>query len=254
MSTTGTTTHVGHVVWHELLTTEVEKAKSFYTDLLGWEIEVWKPEELAYPMISVDGQTHGGFHTAPEGAPPHWLGHVYVADVDTSLAAATRLGATVLAGPLDMPEVGRFGVIADPQGAVISLYTPEGDGPSGQGVFAWDELLATDVEAAKSFYAEVVGWTTSEMHMETGAYTLFNAPDGSQVAGLMHKPDDVPSPPAWVVYLSTTDTDAAAERAHALGGTVAQEPFDVPDVGRIAIVVDSTGAAFGLFQAAGNPS
>jgi hypothetical protein len=252
MSTT--TTQVGHVVWHELQTADVEKAKSFYTALLGWEIEVWKPEELAYPMISVDGQTHGGFHTAPEGTPPHWLGHVYVADVDASLAAATRLGATVLAGPLDMPEVGRFGVMADPQGAVISLYTPTGEGPAAQGVFTWDELLTTDVEAAKAFYAEVVGWTASEMHMETGTYTLFQASDGTQVAGCMHKPDDVPGPPAWVVYLAATDTDALAERASELGGTIAQEPFDVPDVGRIAIVIDPTGAAFGLFQPAANPA
>jgi predicted enzyme related to lactoylglutathione lyase len=61
---TGVQTRVGQFVWHDLLTTDVERAQSFYTELLGWEIETWKPGEMDYPMIKANGVQHGGFGLA----------------------------------------------------------------------------------------------------------------------------------------------------------------------------------------------
>ena len=164
-------THVGHVVWHELSTSSVDKATSFYSDLLGWGVEVWKPGEMDYPMISVDGTTHGGFQPAEAGRPSFWFGHIAVADTDEAAGKATARGATVLAGPMEVPEIGRFALIRDPQGAVCSLYTPVGEGPAAEGVFAWDELMTEDVEASTAFYTDVAGWTTSEMDMGDMTYT-----------------------------------------------------------------------------------
>jgi predicted enzyme related to lactoylglutathione lyase len=244
---TGVTTQVGRVVWHELVTTDVERAKTFYTALLGWEIETWKPGELDYAMISVGGQTHGGFQAAQGGAPPHWLGHIQVEDADAAAATATGLGATVIAGPLDVPDVGRFIVIADPQGAVCSLYRPAGEGPSTEGVFLWDELLASDVEAAKAFYGAVVGWTTADMDMGDMVYTIFKRAGDVDAGGCMPKPADMPIPAAWMTYLATPDVDATVARAAELGGSVVGPPFDVAGVGRLAIIADPTGAVVGLF-------
>ena len=75
-------TAVGRFVWHDHISDDPAAASGFYEKLLGWEIEIWKPGEIDYPMIKVDEQTHGGFGPAQGGAPPHWLAHVIVDDVD----------------------------------------------------------------------------------------------------------------------------------------------------------------------------
>jgi predicted enzyme related to lactoylglutathione lyase len=247
---TGVQTSIGRFVWHDLNTTDVEKAKSFYSDLLGWQIEVWKPGEMDYPMISNGGQQHGGFGPAQGGAPSHWLGHVVVDDADAAAARAEKAGGTILVQPMDIPEVGRMAVIADPEGAVVSAFSPAGETPISEGTFVWDELLTSDVEAAKRFYGEVFGWTTGDMAMgEQGVYTLFKRSGDTDAAGCMPIPPEAKArgvPPHWLTYLATDDIDATAARVAELGGTVLMAPWDVPTVGRLAVIADPTGAAFGL--------
>jgi uncharacterized protein len=241
-------TAVASFVWHECLSTDVEKSKSFYTELLGWEIEVYKPGEIDYSMISAGGTTHGGFQAAQGGAPSHWMGHVAVDDIDAAVARAEGAGGTVVAPRMDMPEVGAFAVIADPQGATFSIYQPAGEGPVAQGVFVWDELLALDVEGAKSFYGAVFGWTATDMDMgEQGPYTMFRRAGDVDAAGMLKKPDGQP-PAAWVPYLATDDVAGTVKKATDLGATAFVPATDVPNVGTIAVVADPTGAVFGLFK------
>jgi predicted enzyme related to lactoylglutathione lyase len=246
-------TVVGRVVWHDHQSSDPQRAIGFYTDLLGWQTEVWKPGEMDYPMIISGGQMHGGFGPVQGGAPAHWLGHVLVDDVDAAAARAEGAGGTVFVAPMDIPEVGRMAVIADPQGAVISLFTSLGDPPASEGVFVWDELLTSDVEAAKRFYGEVVGWTTADMDMGEMVYTLFRSGDTDR-AGCMTLPEGVDAPPHWIAYVATDDVDATVTRAKALGGTAYQDGMDVPGVGRIAVLGDPTGAVFGLFKPSGSGS
>jgi uncharacterized protein len=245
---TSVQTALGRFVWHDHISGDAEAARAFYTQLLGWEIEIWKAGEFDYPMIKANGQTHGGFGPAQGGAPPHWLGHVAVESADEAAERAQGAGGTVIAEPMDIPEVGRMVVIQDPQGAVLSLFTPAGDPPTSEGVFVWDELLTSDVDAATQFYAEVVGWTSSDMDMgASGVYTIFNSGE-AQRAGCMTFPPAAEGPPRWLPYLGTADVDASAARAEELGATSFMGPTDVPDVGRVAVLGDPTGAAFGLFQ------
>jgi predicted enzyme related to lactoylglutathione lyase len=116
-------------------------------------------------------------------------------------------------------------------------------------VFVWDELMTTDVEAAKAFYGEVVGWESRDMDMGNDfTYTLFSS-DGVDRAGAMPIPPQAEgASPAWMTYLGTDDIDAAAEKAKSLGATIMQEPTDVMTVGRLAVMTDATGAAVGLFK------
>jgi uncharacterized protein len=251
MSTEVKTT-VGKFVWHDHVSSDPKKAQEFYNSLLGWTSEVFKPGEIDYPMIVANGQGHGGFGPAEGGAPPHWMGHVHVEDVDSAAQRVESSGGAVLAGPMDIPDVGRFAAVRDPQGAVLSLFTPKDESMQvGEGVFVWDELLTSDVEGAKRFYDEVVGWTTRDMDMgEAGTYTLFRSGDADR-AGCMAKPNDAPAT-AWVTYIGTDDVDATASRAKELGATVVVEPMDIPgDIGRFAVILDPTGAAVGLFKGNG---
>jgi predicted enzyme related to lactoylglutathione lyase len=245
---TGVQTAVGKFVWHENNSNDIEKAKNFYTELFGWETEVWKPGEMDYPMIKAGDKTHGGFGTAEGGAPSHWLGHVLVENVDDTTARAMQAGGNVVAGPFDIPEIGRMAVIADPQGAILSAYASPAEGPLSEGVFVWDELVTTDVEAAKRFYSEVFGWTSRDMDMGEMTYTIFQNSDDVDVAGALPRPAGMQAPPHWLPYIYTDDVDKTAAQAKELGANVFMEAFDVPNVGRIAVLQDPVGAVFGLFK------
>ena len=243
-------TAVGKFVWHENHSTDIEKAKNFYTQLLGWELEMFKPGEMDYAMIKARGQLHGGFFKAQGGAPSHWLGHVLVEDVDETVRRAEAAGGKVIMGPMDMPEVGRFALLGDPQGAVVSAYSPAGDPPTNEGVFVWDELQTSDPDAAKSFYTEVFGWGARDMEMgDMGSYTIFQRAAETDVGGCMRLPHGVQAPPHWLVYIGTDDVDGTVTKAKQLGANVFVEPMDIPNgIGRFAVLQDPAEAVFGLFK------
>jgi uncharacterized protein len=115
------------------------------------------------------------------------------------------------------------------------------------GAFMWNELMTADVEKAKSFYTKTVGWAIEEMPMPSGSYWIAKQ-GGTPVAGIMNMTGMVPpgTPPHWFSYLEVDDVDARANAVSANGGTIIRPPFDIPEVGRIAIVSDATGAALGL--------
>jgi predicted enzyme related to lactoylglutathione lyase len=241
--------HAGRIVWHDHLSDDPGRARRFYEELLGWKVEVWQPGEMDYPMIMTGEQGHGGFGPA-QGAPAHWLGHVAVDDVDAAAGRVEEAGGSVLAPPMDIPGVGRMVVVADPQGAAVSLYASEGEWTPSEGLFVWDELLTTDVEDAARFYGEVVGWTAEGRDMGDGVlYTLLNS-GGENRAGAFTLPEGSEAPPHWLTYLGTDDVDATAARAAELGATVHMGPTDVQEIGRLAVLQDPLGAYFGIFQPA----
>jgi uncharacterized protein len=238
-------TQVGQFIWHDLLTTDIEQAKGFYGELLGWEIETWKPGEVDYPMIKANGQQHGGFGPLEGDGASHWIGHVFVENVDQAVAAAQREGGTLRGEPGGHPEVGSWATIVDPEGAEISAFKPNYDSPAPAGVFLWEELHARDVDLAKSFYGSVFGWTAEDMDMgEAGNYTLFKKADGENAAGLFQPQ----GPTQWVPYLAADDVEATFAKAKELGAQTFLEPTDVETVGRFAVLADPTGATFGLFK------
>ena len=246
MSTVATT--IGKFVWHEQVSGNPQEAQGFYTQLLGWGTETFKPGELDYDMIAAGGQMHGGFSRAAEGAPPpHWLGHVRVEDIDETIEKAKQAGGRIAFGPIAMPEVGRMAIVVDPQGAPLGVYQPETESPDGAGVFVWDEVLTSDVDAAQRFYEAVFGWTTNEMGPEYGGYRIFNAGD-TGIAGLMSLQPEWGLSPHWQPYVAVEDHDAVVAKATELGGNVAMEPMDVPKVGRIAVLLDPQGAKFGIIK------
>lgn len=113
------------------------------------------------------------------------------------------------------------------------------------GAFIWNELMTNDVEKAKTFYGATLGWTAEEMKMPNGSYWIAKA-DGKMVAGIMDIAMMPPgTKPYWFAYIEIDDIDARVKKIAGNGGKVIREPFDIPDVGRIAIVADATGAMIG---------
>ena len=114
------------------------------------------------------------------------------------------------------------------------------------GVFYWNELMTRDTEKAKKFYGQTLGWTFADMPMEDGTYVVANLGD-KPVAGIfpMSGPQFEGVPEHWFSYIAVDDVDERLGLAKAHGGEIVRPPFDVPGVGRIAILKDVNGAAQG---------
>ncbi len=248
----------GKFIWYELLTTDVEAAKVYYSETIGWSTEAWEGGGSPYTMWIAEGGPIGGVMELPEeakkmGAPPHWLAYVGTPDLDETVAKAKELGAEILV-TMDIPKVGRIGVMKDPQGAVIAAFTPEGDPPghngdSAHGAIAWRELATTDIDQAWSFYEAVFGWKkTKAMDMgEMGTYQMFGHGDES-TGGIFVKPPNIPAPPHWLLYAKVPDVNQNAEAVKSRGGQVLNGPMEVPEGGLIAQCMDPQGAAFAIYS------
>jgi predicted enzyme related to lactoylglutathione lyase len=249
----------GRFIWYELMTKDVEAAKAFYTGALGWSTEEW-PGETPYTVLKAGETGIGGIMALPPeleeaGVPPHWVGYVYVEDVDAATDRARELGGAIRLPGTDIPEVGRFAVIADPQGAVLNIMHPTGPDQDRDmrhvGDVGWHELNTTDSESALGFYGELFGWALADtMDMgEQGLYRIFRHPDDPADPGLGGMSDlalHMGAPPHWLYYINVAGIDAALDRIRSGGGAVLNGPMDVPG-GRIGQCQDPQGGYFAVF-------
>ncbi|MEI6713546.1 MAG: VOC family protein [Verrucomicrobiota bacterium] len=123
---------------------------------------------------------------------------------------------------------------------------------SKTGLFGWNELITSDVEAAKAFYGAVFGWDSETKTMAPGwEYTMFKL--GDTVVGGMFgvTPDMGPIPPHWLSYVMSQDIEADVAKAVAAGAAILKESTEVPNTGTLAILRDPQGAAFALWKCAG---
>jgi uncharacterized protein len=183
-----------------------------------------------------------------EGQPPAWLNYVCVEDADATVAKAREAGATVHVEPMSVLDYGRMAVIADPTGAAFGIWQPgihSGAEVVGEtGAMAWNELNTHDREAAKTFYGAVFGWSFEEKEYEAGTYTIISL-DGEGIGGITERvPAEAPA--HWLVYFGVEDADATVETAKQRGGEIPAGPFDIAEVGRIAVVKDPFGAVFAV--------
>jgi predicted enzyme related to lactoylglutathione lyase len=247
----------GRFVWHELHTTDRAKAVKFYGSLIGWETkDVQMGPGEPYTLCLLNGKDHAGItkSMAPAHVPSHWLPYLAVDDVDASLAKAEKLGARVLMKATDIPNVGRFAPIADPQGAVFALFKGAREYPEEPAVppvtaFCWEELVSTDPEASAKFYSELFGYEIESMDMgPMGIYRILKRGD-RQTAGIMKSPPNV-SGSHWLEYIHVKEVDASTNNARELGAAVLMPLTDIPKIGRFSVITDPTGAAIALFTGA----
>ena len=251
-----TTPSSGRFVWHELATSNVKQAVGFYSELFSWKArEQEMGPGFTYTMLKAGDTDVGGI--APLGptdkTPPHWRAYCTVPDVDAAARRAAQLGGRVLVPPTDIPTVGRFAVVADPQGAVLFPFRseptnmPESKGPPPVGTFCWDELMTTDPVAAVSFYTAIYGWTVTEQDMGPGGtYRVIKRGD-VMTGGIMKLP--MPQVPTyWAAYVAVANVDASLKRAESLKASVVVAPTDIPAMGRFAVFADPAGAVLSIFQ------
>lgn len=183
------------------------------------------------------------------------MGTVAVADVDATVARARELGGVVHMGPVDLPSVGRYAVLADPTGCTLSVMSsinptltmPDMTLP---GRVQWNECWSQDPDAAFMFYQGLFGWVEKgSMDMgPQGTYRMFGRPeDGPAMGGFAKKMEQMPAG-AWAYYITVPDVDHAANRIRESGGKVLAGPHEVPGGGRMLQAMDVQGAMFALYQ------
>lgn len=256
--------HTGRFVWYDLMTSDVEAAKTFYTQLIGWDLQGFDKatEDKPYTMWVGPKGPLGGVATLPDeavkmGAPPHWVAYTYSDDLEATATMVKELGGEVLVPPTAIAGTGgAFAVLRDPQGAVFAAYGGDqsddaGEDAKGPGTFTWHELGSTDFDKSFEFYAAVFGWTkTDSMDMGGGNIYLMYGKGDKTLGGMFTVSPDMPAQPGWLHYISVADCDKVTEKAKALGAKVLHGPMDVPGGDRICQLVDPQGAAFALHSSA----
>jgi len=240
----------GRFVWHDLMTPNRDGAVEFYSAALGWRASPWE-EEPSYVLFAAPGGAVGGALEQPAGT-PHWLPFIGTDDLDATAREAERLGGSVRTGPTDLPNTGRFAILADPHGASFGLYWSASPSEPGAGIgqFSWHELATADCREAFEFYRALFGWEQVAEHDmgPEGIYLIFGR-DGSQWGGMYNKRDQgKPGPAYWLGYVEVDDLDAAVERITRARGSVLVGPMEVPGGDRIAQLSDPHGALFAVHE------
>ena len=248
---------LGRFVWHELLTNDVAAALAFYTKVVGWKTQDFEGNP-SYKILLGSRGPAGGVMEMPEdarsmGARPNWTSYIATPDVDATSNRVEELGGRILRAPADIPSVGRFSIVQDPQGAIFALFTSPANspampgGPAVLGEYSWHELATTDPDAAWSFYSELFGWAkTDSMNMgDMGVYQMFGM-GGETMGGIYMKPPQMQGPPSWLPYVMVKDTRAATEKATSLGAMIVNGNMEVPGGDLITMGVDPEGVLFAV--------
>ena len=235
----------GTFSYAELETSDADAAQAFYTSVFGWSYQAvpMGDDMPPYHLAMRDGAQVAALFDSER--PPHWNCYVTVESVDGSAARAAELGGSVVAEPFDVMTLGRMAVVADPAGAMVSLWEPRehiGSALVNQpGALTWNDLVLPDADAVTGFYGDLFGWTIAEMPDAGGYRTIANG-DRSN-GGIFPIPDVVP---AWIPYFGHEDVDRLVGEVEGLGGRVHDGPRDVP-AGRIAVLADPQAAVFAVW-------
>jgi predicted enzyme related to lactoylglutathione lyase len=245
----------GKFIWYELATTDAAAAETFYKHVVGWGSQSAGSPEMPYTLFTIGEAGICGLMTLSEecvaaGIPAGWTGYIGVGDVDAKADQLVTAGGTIRRGPADIPDIGRFAAVADPQGVPFVLFRGSVDQPpptfppGTPGTIGWHELHTSDWQAAFAFYADQYGWTKGEAYDmgPMGIYQLFTV-DGVAAGGMMTSAD---RPPTWQFYFNVEAIDAAIDRLTAGGGRIINGPMEVPGGSWIVNGLDPQGAVFAL--------
>jgi uncharacterized protein len=246
----------GRFHWYELLTSDPDGAQAFYGTVVGWDVTPSGTPGADYRLFTPPGDMPvAGLMQQPGAMPggPMWLGYVSVDDAATATEAAEQAGAHAHMRCMEVPEVGTFSMLTDPQGTPFYLIRGSREASESFQMLAvakpghcvWNELTAPDPDAAVSFYTGLFGWRQEgAMPMgELGDYRFIQ--DGQDTIGAVMGMSPK-GRTGWQFYFLVDDIDAATARVTAAGGAAIQGPDQIPGGSFSLVAEDPQGARFGL--------
>src|SRR5262245_39289210 len=249
----------GTFCWAGLATSDPAAATAFYTSVFGWEAEALSAGQAGtYTILRHAGRDVAILYrqtaqARAAGAPPHWTSYISVEDAGAAATRAGQLGgAAVFREPFDVPG-GRVAAIADPAGAVVSLWQPRprigATLVNDVGALCWNELATADPGPAKAFFGELLGWPYRARG--SGCARIINAGrrNGSICAQTGRERG---IPPAWLPHFTVEDAGDAARNAEQAGGR-RLGPAAAIRAGRFTVIADPQGATFAAFEGETEP-
>ena len=243
----------GTPCWIDLAVNDISQASAFYTGLFGWFVQPGPPEAGGYAMCLKDDRPVAGIGPKQgPGTPAAWTAYLASDNLDETVSKIKTAGGLTLMEPLEVMDVGRMAVAADPGGAVFGLWQAQAAyrGGPGQrpGSLCWNENISRAYDQNQAFYQAVFGYEYGDLSAD-GYDNATLKLNGTEVGGIGETGSSAPAdePAHWSTYFGAADTDAAARAASAAGGRVIQPPRDSP-YGRIAVVADDQGATFSLIS------
>ena len=257
----------GSPCWVCLGTTDTDDARRFYAELFGWEYAEAEmfPGMADSPVVfnaSKGGDLAGAIapHLGKPGSPASWAFNFSVDDVESAVARAGQLGGAVNMGPMDVGELGRVAVVADPNGVETILWQARKFIGAGvmfeHGTFTWAQMVTRHRTTSSSFHGRLLGMEINTMPAPGGGSNDVLLSGEVPMVGIMDMPDEAAeqeTPDHWIVYFHVDDVDATVELAAAMGGTAIMAPNQFADIGRIAVVADPQGAVLGLITPGDGP-
>jgi predicted enzyme related to lactoylglutathione lyase len=242
--------------WVDLASPDLVLSARFYCRLFDWDVVSRGPADVTGGYLVFQSQERDVAGLGPLRAsaePPAWTIHIAADDVDRTEEAVVSNRGTSVIGPHDVRDEGRAAQFADPTGAVFGAW--QGRAHRGAelvgetGAMYWGQLASRDIEAAKRFYGAVFGWEGYTSPYETSTYTRFHL-GGLEVAGMIEMDRSWPRglPSHWMPFFAVDDCDATTGGAIELGGDVPVEPYDMPGIGRAAVLGDPHGAVFSVLS------
>jgi predicted enzyme related to lactoylglutathione lyase len=250
----------GTFCWAGLATSDPAEAEGFYTRLLGWEAQALSagPAGTYRLMRRGDRDVAIVYRQTAQAraahAQPHWTSYISVTDADATATRAGELGgAAVFRHPFDVADAGRVAAIRDPTGAIVSLWqpraTPGAAVVNDVGALCWNELATTDVERARTFFSELLGW---RYHTDDAGYTTIT--NAGHRNGAIRRLGDHERAihPDWLAYFTVDNIERAARHAERLGGR-RLGPTTRTANGRFALIADAQHAPLAIFEGATDP-
>ena len=243
----------GKIVWHDLLTTDIEASRKFYGGMFGWTFEE-VPISLGfgksgnYLLIRHKGELVGGMvDTERLGTKVNnsqWVVLMSVDDVDAAAQNVVDAGGEIMTPPTDLNERGRIAVVTDNSGALFAiLQTRDGDPidtSAAFGSFMWDEVWVPDSAAAANFYSSIAPF--QPVSLETGRDSVYRGlgVDGRPRMGILQDPIEE-LPPTWASYIRVEDM-SVLDKVEALGGEVLLPAANRDIGGQVALIAGPSGA------------
>ncbi len=246
---------MGKVIWHDLVTPDLDAAKRFYSGLFGW---TFRDIGSHYSVAYNGGEAVGGIFQRPlrpsdrpQQRQPLWLSFIAVSDAAAAARTAEQNGAKVLSGPKNHPNRGEQALLSDPEGAMFGvLHSSSGDPPdylADPGEWIWSALLVRDPDREAGFYQKVFDYEVFDISEGEPLQVVLSSQDYARatIRPLTH---GASARARWLGFVRVADAAGAASKAQSLGARVLVEPRTDRHGGRIAVIADPAGAPLGLME------
>jgi predicted enzyme related to lactoylglutathione lyase len=247
---------VGRVIWHDLLTNDIDASQAFYGELFGWDFEevplsLGLGRSSKYLLIRNQGRLIGGMvdtsRLSDEANNSQWISVMSVNDVDAAVKAVAAAGGQIKTPPTGLNQRGTIAIVADSSGAVFAMletrYGDPEDLAARPGDFFWDEVWTDDIGKATDFYTALAPFESVSRNTGEARYEALAISD-EPMFGLLQDP--IPElEPTWVPYIKVVDM-SVLERVAAAGGVVALPAENRPLGGEVALILGPSGAGVAL--------